>query len=123
MAYNVLLVDDSSLARKVLRRALIQSSVSIGQVYEAENGKQALEILDNQWVDCVFLDINMPVMTGIEFVEEARKKDELRDLKIIVVSTEGSEERLAYLKKLGVLEIVRKPIAPEKLKTVFEKIF
>ncbi|MCS6893242.1 MAG: response regulator [Deltaproteobacteria bacterium] len=123
MAYNILLVDDSSLARKVLHRALLQSSVDVSKVLEAENGRQALEILESEWIDCVFLDINMPIMTGIEFVEEVRKKPEFRDLKIIVVSTEGSEQRTDYLKKLGVIDFVRKPVAPERLKTVFEKIF
>lgn len=123
MGYRVLVVDDSSLARKILIRALAALGVNPEHVYEAENGKQALKILENTWVDCVFLDINMPEMNGVEFCEWVRKSPELRDLRIVIVSTEGSQERIQYLQHLGIDGYVRKPLAPESLKQAIEAIF
>lgn len=123
MGYRVLIVDDSSLARKILIRALSTLGINPEHVYQAENGKQALTILENTWVDCVFLDINMPEMNGVEFCEKVRSSPELKDLRIVIVSTEGSEERIQYLKRLGIDGYVRKPLAPETLKEAIEAIF
>lgn len=119
----MLIVDDSSLARKILIRALSTLGINPEHVYQAENGKQALTILENTWVDCVFLDINMPEMNGVEFCEKVRSSPELKDLRIVIVSTEGSEERIQYLKRLGIDGYVRKPLAPETLKEAIEAIF
>ncbi len=123
MGYRILIVDDSSLARKVLIRALESIGVRPECIFQAENGVQALEILEKNWVDCVFLDINMPEMNGIEFCKKIRASQELKDLKVVVVSTEGSEERIQQLKNLGISGFVRKPISLEVLRESINKIF
>ena len=68
MAYNVLVVDDSETIRAVLVRTLKITGVEINEIFQAENGAKALEVIDQNWIDIVFADINMPVMNGIEFV-------------------------------------------------------
>jgi two-component system chemotaxis response regulator CheY len=72
-------------------------------------------MLQDQWVDLLLLDINMPVMTGEEMLRRLRANPETAQLPVIVVSTEGSETRLQALQELGA-SIVRKPFAPETLR-------
>lgn len=121
MAYNILLVDDSSIIRKVLTKTISLAGVDVGQLLEAGDGKQALEKLEGAWVDVVFLDINMPVMNGIEFARVVRGKEEYKSLPIVVVSTEGAQDRIDELTSLGIKHYLRKPVTPEALaKTVKE---
>ena len=115
MAYNFLLVDDSEIVRKVIRKALALTGIEIGQVFDAANGREALSVLGENWVDLVFLDINMPIMNGMQFMEHVRSDDALRDLAVVVVSTEGSAERREALKQMGVKSYLRKPVTPEAL--------
>ena len=67
---RTLIVDDSSVMRKIVERALRQAGLAIGEVLEAGNGFEALDILRQQKVDLVLSDINMPVMDGLEFVRQ-----------------------------------------------------
>ena len=115
MAYNFLIVDDSSIVRKVIIKTMKMTDVQCNVIYEAENGAKALEVLDKEWVDLVFLDINMPVMNGIEFMEALRAIEQFKDLPVIVVSTEGSKERIDKLNSLGIKAYLRKPMTPESL--------
>lgn len=115
MAYNVLLVDDSSIVRKVLKKTFGLAGVDVGQIVEAENGRVALDKLKDNWIDVVFLDINMPVMNGMEFVREIRANEELKSMPIVVVSTEGAQDRIDELKNSGVKHYLRKPVTPEEL--------
>ena len=115
MAYNILLVDDSSIVRKSIVKTLAMAEVEIGVVLEAENGQVALELLKDNWVDLIFLDINMPVMNGIEFAERLKESDLLKDIPVVVISTEGSKIRAEELKALGITVQLRKPVRPESL--------
>lgn len=115
MAYNVLLIDDSNIVRKVLMKTFGMTGIPVGQFLEAENGKVALELLKQNWVDLVFLDINMPVMNGIDFMRAFTQEQDFKDIPVIVVSTEGSKERREELDNAGVKAYLRKPVAPEVL--------
>lgn len=115
MAFNFLVVDDSRIVRKSIRKTLAMTDIPLGELLEAENGKDALEVLRNAWVDLVFLDINMPVMNGMEFMEALRADAELKDTPVIVVSTEGSAERIEILESMDIKAYLRKPITPEDL--------
>ena len=72
MALNILIVDDSALTRKAIRRVIDMVGVHVEQVLEAENGKEALEMLDTESVDLVLADLNMPVMDGMEMIYHMR---------------------------------------------------
>jgi two-component system, chemotaxis family, chemotaxis protein CheY len=115
MALSVLVVDDSSVMRSIVIRTLRMSGLELNEVLQAGNGKEALEILGKTWVDLVLLDINMPVMNGIEMIESIRKIPELSDLPMIVVSTESSTTRIDTLKQRGI-GFVHKPFTAEMLR-------
>jgi two-component system chemotaxis response regulator CheY len=121
MALNVLIVDDSAVMRTMVLKVLKMSGVPLGEVYEAADGKQGLDTLDRNWVDLVIVDINMPVMTGVEMIERIRANPTFADLPIVVVSTEGSENRIGRLAEQGVA-FVHKPFTPEILKDAVTKL-
>ncbi len=117
--YNILLVDDSNVVKAVLYKLLSRSSLPIRQIYDADNGAQALEVLDTHEMDLVVADINMPVMDGVELVERIRDDSRLCHIPIVMISTEGSQTRIARLKELGINAYVRKPFSPEEIAAVF----
>jgi two-component system, chemotaxis family, chemotaxis protein CheY len=121
MAFNVLVVDDSAVMRQMVVRTLKMSGLPLGTVLEAGNGEEGLFVLHEQWVDLLLLDINMPVMNGEEMLRRIRANPETESLPVIVVSTEGSETRLAALHDLGA-SIVRKPFAPETLRDTIMRV-
>ena len=122
MAFNILLVDDSLTVRAVIAKALQLAGVDIGNIYEAENGAVALEVLDKEWVDLVFADISMPVMTGEELVERLNESGAIRELPVVIVSSAGSEPRIKRLMELGIRDYIHKPFTPEQIRTVVDKV-
>jgi two-component system chemotaxis response regulator CheY len=121
MAYNILLVDDSSIVRKQLRRTIEIAGIGAVEVFEAENGKCALEVINAQWVDLVLLDVNMPVMNGVEFMKALCADKDNAQTPVVVFSTEGSEERLNELRQLGVKDVLRKPAQPEAIAAMIKR--
>jgi two-component system chemotaxis response regulator CheY len=122
MAYNILVVDDSQTMRAVLTKTICMAGVEMGSVFEAENGREALSILEREWVDIVFADINMPVMNGVEMVQEMRKLGYMESTPVVVISTEGSKTRLDTLREMGVRGFLRKPVSPELFKSVVDGV-
>jgi two-component system chemotaxis response regulator CheY len=122
MAFNILLVDDSLTVRAVIAKALQLAGVDIGELYEAENGAEALNVLEEQWVDLVFADISMPVMTGEEFVEKLHESGQIEDLPVVIVSSAGSEPRIQRLRDLGIRDYIHKPFTPEQIREVVDKV-
>lgn len=114
MALNVLVVDDSQTMRRIIARTLGMSGLPIARVHQAENGREALELLAREAVDLALVDLNMPVMGGLEMLEHLRGEASTSELPVVVVSTEGSEPRIDRVKSLSA-GFVRKPFAPENL--------
>ncbi|MBN2171604.1 MAG: response regulator [Candidatus Krumholzibacteriota bacterium] len=121
MALNVLIVDDSSVMRAMIKKTLRLSGLPVGEICEAENGVAALERLEERWLDLALVDINMPVMNGIDLIEEIRRRPAIADLVIMVVSTESSETRIESLRRMGV-DFVHKPFTPEDIKRKIENL-
>ena len=117
MSFNVLVVDDSAVMRSMIIRILKLSGLSFSEIYEASNGREGLEILDQKWIDLALIDINMPVMNGEEMIGHIRKCREIADLPIIVVSTESNVNRVESIRKKNV-EFIHKPFTPEALRKV-----
>ena len=67
---QVLIVDDSSVMRKIVERSLRQAGIELEKVFEAGNGAEALVVLRDSKVDLILCDINMPVIDGLEFVKQ-----------------------------------------------------
>jgi two-component system, chemotaxis family, chemotaxis protein CheY len=116
MAFNVLVVDDSAVMRSMIIRILRLSGLPLGEIYEAPNGRDGLQVLDNNWVDLALVDINMPVMNGVEMIETVRKNQATADLPIIVVSTESNSDMVESIRQKHV-EFVHKPFTPEVLRS------
>ena len=114
MAYHVLVVDDSRIMRDMVARAVSMSPLDIAGVDTAGDGREALGKLRANWYDLVLLDVNMPVMTGEQFLVALRADISLRDTLVVVVSTESSLPRIARLKALGA-GFIHKPFKPEEL--------
>jgi two-component system chemotaxis response regulator CheY len=113
---NVLIVDDSAVMRAMIRRTLAMAAVPLGAVHEAGNGREALDVLQESWVDLALVDINMPVMNGEEFLEVVRQDPLVRDLAVVVVSTESSTTRIQRIEDRGAA-FVHKPFTPEELRS------
>lgn len=122
MAFNILLVDDSLTVRAVIKKAILLGELPIARIYEAGNGREALEVLENNWIDLVFADINMPIMTGAEMVEQMAEDGLMQSTPVVLVSVEGSETRIAELTALGIRTSIRKPFTPERIREVVEEI-
>ncbi len=122
MSYNILIVDDSRVTRKVIAQTLHLSGLSIETIHEAGNGKEAMEVLENSWIDLVLADINMPVMSGVQLVDEMARQDMLESIPVIIVSTERSVTRIRTMKAKGVCAYLQKPFTPENIKEIVEKV-
>jgi len=122
MSLNILIVDDSKVVRKIISKTLKLTGISINEIHDASNGKEALEVLNDEWIDIVFTDINMPVMGGVEMVERMNKDGLMQSVPVIVISTEGSETRIEQLTQKGVRAYLRKPVTPERLRDVVKDI-
>jgi two-component system, chemotaxis family, chemotaxis protein CheY len=122
MSLNVLVVDDSPVMRRMVRRSLGMSGLSVGEVHEAGNGLEALTVLGKNAVDVVIADINMPEMDGVEMVERMAADRALSHLPVVMVSSDRSEGKIERLKALGVRAYLTKPFRPETFKEVVEEL-
>ncbi|MBN1592582.1 MAG: response regulator [Candidatus Coatesbacteria bacterium] len=122
MAYNILIVDDSAIVRAVIKKTLTLAGIDVGELLEAGNGKEGLAALEENWVDLVLADINMPEMNGIEMVEQMSENGLMETTPVIIISTEGSQTRVEELKAKGVRAYIRKPFTPELVKEVIDQV-
>lgn len=122
MSFNILVVDDSETVRAIISKTLELTGIPVAELHEASNGKEALDILENHWIDLVFADINMPVMTGVKMIEKMHENGLLKTVPVVIISTEGSRTRVEYLKSLGISDYLRKPFTPEQIKKIVENI-
>lgn len=122
MAFNVLIVDDSMAMRSVIRKVISISGFDVGSFFEAGNGKEALEILNAQWIDLVLSDINMPEMDGLTFVKKMREHEIYKNIPVVMITTEGSQACIDEAMSLGVKGYIHKPFMPEVIKKKLEEI-
>lgn len=115
MAINILVVDDSAVMRSMIIRTINLCGLEVGEIYQAENGREGLNKLDEIWVDLVFIDVNMPVMDGMEMLGAIRNNTLTRDLPVLIVSTESNEERINIINRQNA-GFVHKPFTPEMLR-------
>jgi len=120
MELHVLIVDDSPAMRTFVRRVLGLSGVEVSRCLEAANGEEALRVLEDNWVDAVLTDINMPQMDGEELLRRLSEHEVLRLIPVLVVSTDRTEGRIQKMLTLGAKGYVTKPFAPETLRRELE---
>lgn len=122
MAFNILVADDSATMRVVIKKTVEMAGVPVGQFFEATHGKEALEILENNWIDVVLSDVNMPVMGGMELLGEIKKHEDFKHIPVIFITTESSEARMDEARQLGVDGYVKKPFQPETIKAILYEV-
>ncbi len=122
MSYRVLIVDDSSVVRSMVRKAIGMAGLEVSEVHEACNGLEALQKLKDNWVDIVFTDLHMPVMSGMELVQSMARDGVLATTPVVVVSSDPSETRAEDLKRLGIRAYLKKPFRPEGFRAVIDEV-
>jgi len=113
---RVLIVDDSSVMRKILERSLRQAGVELTSAFQAGNGAEALAVLAENQVDLILCDINMPVMDGLEFVKQLPGVENAKGAPVVMITTEGSESHVVQALSAGAKGYIRKPFTPEQVK-------
>ena len=116
MAVDILFVDDSAAIRKILQRVLLQAEVPLGKVHEAGDGVEALAKLTEEKVGLILSDINMPNMDGLEFLGKLKSNDSLKDVPVVMITTEGGQAKVLEAVNLGAAGYVRKPFTAEQIK-------
>jgi two-component system, chemotaxis family, chemotaxis protein CheY len=111
---RVLIVDDHPLTLTMLRDILKQLGFS--KVREANDGDQALKILNNDDIGLVFTDLNMPNMSGTEVIQGIRGKAATKNLPVIVISGEGDQDVVVKAMKAGANNFIVKPFSTQIIK-------
>jgi len=111
-----LIVDDSSVMRKIVERSIRQAGIDLAEVREAANGAEALGVLKEQRADLVLCDINMPVMDGLEFLRQLQTLDNAKNIPVVMITTEGSESHVVQALSIGAKGYIRKPFTAEQVK-------
>jgi two-component system, chemotaxis family, chemotaxis protein CheY len=113
---RALIVDDSSVMRKIVERSLRQAGLDALVVVEAGSGAEALELLKGGAVDLILSDINMPVMDGIEFLRQIRAQKLAVGVPVVMITTESSEEHVKKAIEAGARGYIRKPFTADQFK-------
>ena len=122
MSKDVLIVDDSTTIRNMVKRTIRMIDLDVGELYEASNGIEALAQLADHDVGVVIVDINMPTMDGVRLLTRMKGNERLRDIPLVIASTEGSQKRIDQMMEMGASGYVRKPFQPEQLRDVLMPI-
>ena len=122
MAYNVLVVDDSLPMRSVIKKTIRASGFNVGQFFDASNGREALDFLRQEWLDLVLTDYNMPDMDGLELIKEMKKDEALEGIPVVMVTTEGSQQRVKEFLENGAADYIKKPFTPENIRKKLNRI-
>jgi two-component system chemotaxis response regulator CheY len=113
---RTLIVDDSSVMRKIVERSLRQAGLDPLVVYEAGSGTEGLDMLRSKQVDLILSDINMPSMDGLEFLRQLRAQNLAPGVPVVMITTESSEEHVKQAILAGAQGYIRKPFTAEQVK-------
>ncbi len=110
---TILVVDDFSTMRRIIKKVL--KGMEIENVVEAENGEAAWEILNNQTIDLIICDWNMPGMNGMQLLEKARSRDDLAEIPFLMVTAESKEKMTVTPGEEGKTDYIAKPFKGDQL--------
>jgi two-component system, chemotaxis family, chemotaxis protein CheY len=113
---RTLIVDDSSVMRKIVERALRQAGLDPLVVLEAGSGTEGLDLLRTRQVDLILSDINMPSMDGLEFLRQLKAQNLAPGVPVVMITTESSEEHVKQAIQAGARGYIRKPFTAEQVK-------
>jgi two-component system chemotaxis response regulator CheY len=122
MSWKILIVDDSALTRKIVRRVIEMTQMEVSEFLDAENGEEALKILKHTNVDLVLSDLNMPHMSGVEMVHHMKSTPDTKAIPVVIISTESKTARIRELLAEGVKDYLHKPFTPEEFKSLIQTV-
>jgi len=119
---NILIVDDSSTSRMIIKRCLEISGFLDCSYYYANNGLEALDIIHSKNIDLIITDVNMPKMDGKNLVRKLKSDNKTDHIPIIVTTSLGDSLIEDEFKNLGVSWVIKKPVVPKKIIELFGDI-
>lgn len=123
LSINILVVDDMSSMRRIVSNIL--KKLGFSNITESADGKAAFEEMNSNQFDLIISDWNMPEMTGIELLKNARGMEAYKATPFIMVTAEGQKQNVIEAVQAGVTQYLVKPFTPdqleEKLKRIYEK--
>ncbi|MDY0191585.1 MAG: response regulator [Desulfuromonas sp.] len=122
MGKRVLIVDDSSTMRKIVSRSLRQAGLDFDEILEAGDGQEALTLLETENVDLILSDINMPNMDGMEFLRQKKEIAAIKNIPVVMITTEGGADIIGEAKALGAAGNIKKPFTPDKINEVLSSV-
>ena len=114
-----LIADDYSTARRLIKDSLEQIGFSC---LEAENGNQALSLIQQTTLDLVIADVNMPEKNGLELLEDIRADDNMMDLPVVLTMLEPFADLISDARKLGMNDYLVKPFDVFTLSKTLDKV-
>ena len=120
---KVIVVDDSSVMRQIIKNNLKQLGFEQSNVVDAEDGEQALKKINEDTIDLVISDWNMPRMTGIDLLIAIRADDALKELPFLMVTSEADKEKIIEAVQAGVNQYIVKPFNTTQLEEKIKEIF
>jgi two-component system, chemotaxis family, chemotaxis protein CheY len=122
MEYNILIVDDSTVTRMVLKKTIGMAEIPVKRIYEASNGREALDLLCGQSVDLILTDLNMPEMNGMEMTAAILGNPKTRHIPVVLITTHASDVRIQELRSQGVKHYIHKPFTPEMIRDALNSL-
>lgn len=118
--HRILIVEDSPTMRQLLVFAL--KRLKGAEVVEAQDGMDGLRKVSSDHFDLALIDINMPVMDGLKLIRLIRGEDNLKEMPIVVITTEGAKEDRERALALGANEYLTKPIQSNRVLQVVRSL-
>lgn len=122
MPKSVLIIDDSNTMRKIVSRSLRQAGYEFDKVLEAGDGQEALQVLAGEKVDLILSDINMPNMDGVEFLRRKNDDDALKNIPVVMITTESGSDILKEALSLGAAGAIKKPFTPDQVQATLSAL-
>lgn len=117
---KVLVTDDSKMARKMVVRSLEESTIKNLEIFEAQNGQEAIDLYKEISPKIVFLDLTMPIMDGFEALKRIKEID--KNAKVVIISADIQKLSMDRVRELGAFNFIKKPIDALKMQQILEKI-
>ena len=117
---KILVTDDSKMARKMVIKTLTENIEGDLEIFEAQNGQEALDLYKEISPKIVFLDLTMPIMDGFTALEKIKEFD--ATAKVVVISADIQKLSMDRVLQLGAFNFIKKPIDSGKMKQIFEKL-
>ena len=116
---NILVVDDSGMARMIIKQCLEIAGFRGKKFTEAANGADALEKLAAEKAELVVTDLNMPVMEGTALLSRIKASDELKNILVIIITSTSNPAKEIDLKRSGAFAVINKPVSPASIHAAF----